>query len=128
VAVGRGERVLLVEDDPGVRRTVAGWLTRLGFEVLACQDGPSGLARFDAEGGRVDVLLTDMLMPGGLNGRQVVEALRARSPRLPAVVMSGYSADLVAGGVPEGIGLVEKPCDPQTLARALRQALEGRPR
>jgi len=127
-AVGRGERVLLVEDDPGVRRTLAGWLERLGFRVLACPDGPAGLARFAAEGGRVDILLSDMVLPGGLSGRQVVERLRAAAPGLPAVVMSGYSAELVAGGVPAGVGLVEKPCDPQTLARALRQALDDRRR
>ncbi len=122
---GRGERVLLVEDDPGVRRTVEGWLTRLGFRVLACPDGPAGLARFAAERGEVDVLLTDMVLPGGLSGRQVVERLRAEAPRLPVVLMTGYSAELVEGGLPGGAGLVEKPCEPQALARALRRALDG---
>lgn len=122
---GRGERVLLIEDDPGVRRTISGWLARYGYRVLACADGPAGLARYEAEAGRVDALLTDMVLPGGLGGRQVVERLRERAPALPVVLMSGYSAELVEGGIPPGATLVEKPCEPRALAGALRRAIDA---
>jgi PAS domain S-box-containing protein len=124
VPAGRGERLLLVEDDAAVRRTVTGWLERTGYLVLPCGDGPDALARWRAEGGRVDVVLTDMMLPGGMSGRQVLERLRELAPGLPAVMMSGYSAELVAQGLPAGVELVEKPYQPQALARALRSALD----
>jgi CheY-like chemotaxis protein len=68
-----------------------------------------------------------MMLPGGMSGRQVLERLRELAPGLPAVMMSGYSAELVAQGLPAGVALVEKPYQPQALARALRAALDRRP-
>jgi PAS domain S-box-containing protein len=125
-ATGGGGRVLLVEDDAGVRRVLESWLRRFGYEVLACEDGPAALARWKEVGGRVDAVVTDMLLPGGLSGRDVLERLRRDAPGLAAVVMSGYSAELVEGGIPPGAGFVQKPCEPRALASALREQMDLR--
>jgi CheY-like chemotaxis protein len=126
LAPGGGERVLLVEDDAGVRRVIAGWLRRFGYEVLACEDGAAALACWRDVGGRVDAVVTDMLLPGGMSGRDVLDRLRRDAPGLPAVVMSGYSAELVEGGIPPGTGFVQKPCEPRTLASVLRERMDLR--
>jgi CheY-like chemotaxis protein len=123
---GRGERVLLVEDDASVRRVIAGWLRGVGYDVLACEDGPAALACWKEADGRFDAVVTDMVLPGGLSGRDVVDRLRRDLPGLPAVVMSGYSAELVEGGIPPGTGFVQKPCEPRTLTSALRQQMGAR--
>ena len=123
---GRGELVLLVEDDAAVRLMLASWLARLGYKAVACTDGADALARWRAEAGRFDLLLTDMVMPGGISGRDLVLRLRAETPGLAVVVMSGYSAELAEGGLPEGTGFLPKPADPAALARALRKELDRR--
>lgn len=124
IPTGRGETVLLVEDDDAVRRMMEGWLARLGYPVLACRDGAEALARWSAEAGRFALLPTDMVMPGGISGRDLVQRLRAVAPELAVVVMSGYSAELAEGGLPEGTGFLPKPADPAALARALRRVLD----
>jgi two-component system, cell cycle sensor histidine kinase and response regulator CckA len=123
---GRGETVLLVEDDDAVRLVLARWLARLGYETVACTDGADAMARWRAEAGRFDLLLTDMVMPGGTSGRDLVLQLRSEAPELAVVVMSGYSAELAEGGLPERAGFLPKPADPAGLARALRQELDRR--
>ncbi len=116
---GQGELILLVEDDPGVRRAMRGWLERLGYAVEEAADGLEALARWQAGRDRIRLVLTDVVMPRGLSGLELVRRLRAEDPRLPAVVMSGYSADLVASGRPADVGFLAKPCSAETLAEAL---------
>jgi PAS domain S-box-containing protein len=90
----REEVVLVVEDDPSVRTLCLRELSVLGFRTLEAKDGPTALRVFDSAT-RVDLLLTDVVMPGGMNGNEVAVALRARDPNLQVVYMSGYHADIL---------------------------------
>ncbi|HEY2427777.1 MAG TPA: response regulator, partial [Acidimicrobiales bacterium] len=119
----RVESVLLVEDEPAVRRAAARILEQAGFEVVQAGSGVEVLA--DAGLTRPDVLLTDVVMPGGVSGRDLVAQLRDRWPDLPVVYMSGYTADLVAqrGVLQAGVTLVEKPFTGVALLAALDSVL-----
>jgi signal transduction histidine kinase/ActR/RegA family two-component response regulator len=85
----RAPRVLLVDDDEGVRVTTAHMLRRLGCEVVDADDGASAIAAAEVEGTSLDLVLLDLTMPG-LSGEDVVRMLQRRWPALPVVVMSGY--------------------------------------
>jgi DNA-binding NtrC family response regulator len=76
----------------------------------------------------VDLLLTDLVMPGGLNGRELAEMLRQRSPRLKVIYMSGYSADVLGKEfvVQPGLDFLQKPYDADKLASVVRDSLDGR--
>jgi len=95
--------ILLAEDEPAVRRLVAGYLVDAGHAVLVAPDGEEAMALAAAHAGPIDLLVTDVVMPG-MNGRQLHEALEARRPGLKVVFMSGYPAlpgtqeEIVAGG------------------------------
>ncbi|MCM2333710.1 MAG: response regulator, partial [Anaeromyxobacteraceae bacterium] len=95
--------VLLAEDEPAVRRLVAGYLADAGHAVLVSASGEEALERADAHAGPIDLLVTDVVMPG-MNGRQLQEGLLARRPGVRVVFMSGYPAlpgtqeEIVAGG------------------------------
>ena len=119
------ERILLVEDDAGVRAIVAGHLRQLGYDVEEAADGHQGLARL-AESAPFQLLLSDVVMPGGLSGRALAEQARARHPGLRVLFMSGYAADAVVrnGRLGENFRLLSKPFRRVDLARAVRMALD----
>jgi signal transduction histidine kinase/ActR/RegA family two-component response regulator len=124
VAPGR-EKVLLVEDDPTVRAVTGRMLRELGYTVL--EAGSASEARnVAASDGRIDLLLTDVVMPGG-NGRELAESLALAHPGLPVVFMSGYTADVVVrqGVVQDKVAFLSKPFTADALAAALRRALDG---
>jgi CheY-like chemotaxis protein len=125
---GRGEVILLVEDEPPVRALGIRLLEDLGYKVIPANDGPAALA-LAAGLARLDVVVTDVMLPGGMNGRQVVESLLKDRPGLPVVYMSGYSEDILAHRAQVGPDprLVPKPFDREQLAAAVRAALaDGR--
>ena len=107
--------VLLVEDEPAVRAFAGEVLRDLGIEVLEAADGASGLATLraavrDGERGGVDVLVADVGLPGGLNGRQLADAARELLPRLPVLLITGYAGDAISNGdLPAGLELLAKP-------------------
>ncbi|MFO0583194.1 MAG: PAS domain S-box protein [Anaeromyxobacter sp.] len=123
---GRGERVLLVEDDPPVRQVLKIGLERMGYRVVACASGDEALERWRRREAPFDAVLTDMVMPGATSGAALAVALRAEAPGLPVVVMSGHSVDLATRGLPPGVAFVAKPAGPAELAAALRRALYRR--
>jgi signal transduction histidine kinase/CheY-like chemotaxis protein len=125
---GRGEIVLLVEDEPPVRLLAIRLLEDLGYSVVAATDGPSALALATSLP-RIDLVVTDVMLPGGMSGRQVAEAIAAARPRLPIVYMSGYPEDILAHRAQVGPDprLVPKPFDRDQLAEAVRSALAERP-
>ena len=122
---GRGETVLVVDDDPRVRRVSAARLKQLGYHVLQAEDGPRALQCL-AEAPRVDLLFSDMVMPGGMTGRDLAEHVMGQRPELRVVLTSG-TADLepLRHSMPDGVGWLPKPYTALDLARTLRQVLDG---
>jgi len=123
---GNGEVVLLVEDAPAVRQLAKRVLEDLGYRVEVVEDGPSAIA-LARELGRIDLLLTDVMLPGGMSGREVGETLARERPGLPVVYTSGYSEDILShrAQVAPDRRLVAKPFDRHALATALRAALRS---
>ena len=115
-----GDVVLLVENEEDVRQTVAEWLRELGYHVLEAPDGAAAL-RLLHGGGRVDVLVADMGLPGALDGRQVADAARGHRPGLPVLLMTGRAGAELAGLGAETIG---KPFSLDLLAERIGAALE----
>jgi CheY-like chemotaxis protein len=125
-AVARGEVVLVVEDDPGVRRTASRILRRAGYAVLEAADADEALRRLDEQASPVDLLLTDVVMPGA-SGGALAEVVRARRPGVAVAFMSGYPDEAIgARGVREGFTLVRKPFTDAGLLRAVRALLDAR--
>ncbi|WP_294293357.1 response regulator, partial [uncultured Sphingomonas sp.] len=102
--------VLVVDDEPTVRMLVVDALSDLGYHVLEAIDGASGLALLDATP-EVDLLITDVGLPGGLNGRQVADAARTHRPGLKVMFITGYAENAVLnhGHVEPGMAVVTKP-------------------
>jgi len=121
----RGETVLVVEDDPSVRHLAVRVLEMHGYRVREAADGPEAL-RISAELPAIDLLLTDTIMPGGLDGQQVADRLRATRPGLRVVLMSGYTADRLRRDqlLQEGLNFLGKPFTPEGLARCVRARLD----
>jgi CheY-like chemotaxis protein len=122
MAAGRRPRVLVIDDDPGVRQVVSYLLAEFGFECHTAEDGASGLGRFD-EGGW-DLVVTDLAMPK-LNGWQVIEAIRHRTPMTPIVLVTAYTApEIVRRAGEYGVPVVAKPFPIATLQAAIAEALD----
>jgi PAS domain S-box-containing protein len=124
VIPGGRETVLVVEDDAQVRRLTASRLEDLGYRVVQCADGAGALQVIESAQS-VDLLFSDVVMPGGLNGRQLAEAARQRRPNLRILLTSGYAdgalADRAAGS--ETFSILTKPYDKRALAERIRAAL-----
>lgn len=91
-----GAPVLLVDDDGLVRMAVAEQLTELGYRVFEAQDGPSALTVFESTG-LIELLVTDVGLPNGMNGRQLGDTIRAKAPKLPILFITGYAETAVLG-------------------------------
>ena len=117
------EAILLVEDDPDIRDFVARTLLGLGYTVREAVDGKSALESLETDA-PVELLLSDMTMPGGISGRDLVIEARRRCPALKILCMSGYSDQVVASLVPLDYSLLEKPFLKHDLARAVRSTLD----
>jgi two-component system cell cycle sensor histidine kinase/response regulator CckA len=113
-----GETILVVEDEAAVRRLTCRILAREGYRVLEAADGARALATWDEHGGEIDLLLTDVVMPG-MSGKELAERLG-----IEPVFMSGYTDDVMLRHGMEGLRLVQKPFDAQTLLGAVRSALD----
>ncbi len=120
-----GERVLVVEDDPSLRGLTLRILEGLGYRTLQAGDGPAACAILDG-GERVDLLLTDVVLPKGMNGPELARRTRARRPGVKVLYMSGYPRDAVFGdGPPEAQArLLSKPFSKEELAQTVRRALD----
>jgi PAS domain S-box-containing protein len=118
------ETVLLVEDEDGVRRLARLSLERQGYTVLEADGGHEAIELANTYQGPIQILLTDVVMPG-LNGREVSERLLARRPDLKVLFMSGYNDDAVVrhGIVGSPAAFLQKPFDLRTLATKLRDVL-----
>ncbi len=114
----RGETILVVEDEAAVRRLTCRILAREGYTVLDAADGPRALATWDEHAGEIDLLLTDVVMPG-MSGKELADRLG-----IEPVFMSGYTDDVISRHGMDGLRLVQKPFDAHTLLGAVRNALD----
>jgi signal transduction histidine kinase/ActR/RegA family two-component response regulator len=123
---GQGQRILVVEDEDGVRRLAVRLLTGLGYQVTAAASAAEALERV-RQMPAIDLLLTDIVLPEGRNGLQLAEELSRMMPGLPVLFASGYSVDILQHGDRlAGAHLITKPYDRAALANAVRAALEHR--
>ena len=124
---GRGgaERILVVEDESVVRSLVRRALEEAGYQVYQAPNGAAALDYVLANPGQIDLVLSDVVMPR-LNGLELMARLQERVPRLPVLLMSGYSTDEVnrRGGVDPGVTILPKPITPVTLTAAVRRRLD----
>jgi signal transduction histidine kinase len=118
-----GETVLVVEDEPAVRNATRRILQGAGYRVLEAADGQQALAEWSD--GAVDLLLTDVVMPGGLSGRELADRLQGQRPGLRVLFMSGYTADTIAtrGVLDPGIAVIHKPFTSAELLAKVREVL-----
>jgi two-component system cell cycle sensor histidine kinase/response regulator CckA len=121
------ECILVVEDETAVREMVRDVLARQGFEVYDAGSGREALELWAAIGDRVDLVLTDIMMPGGMTGLDLVARLRVRRPGLKAIFMSGYRSESNAEAIAldEGINYLSKPYRPAALVRLVRERLDA---
>ncbi|MGE5170910.1 MAG: ATP-binding protein [Rudaea sp.] len=125
----RGETILLVEDHEDVRRLGIQALEQLGYRVLHAPDGRSALRMLDeGQQARIDLLFTDVVLPGGMTGYELARAARARRPSLPTLFTSGYAPGKAsaAGPVDTDTPLLSKPYGVEALACAIRRAIDAR--
>jgi PAS domain S-box-containing protein len=130
-AVGGSETILVAEDDEAVRATVVEMLSGLGYRVLKAPDAASALAVIDS-GIPIDLLFTDVVMPGRLRSPELARMARERLPNLAVLFTSGYTENAIVHGgrLDPGVELLGKPYTRERLARRIRQVLasqKGRP-
>ncbi|HSE26875.1 MAG TPA: PAS domain S-box protein [Gemmatimonadales bacterium] len=120
---GRGETILLAEDEAPLRRAAVRILEGLGYRVLAASDGSEALELLAAHQAEVALVITDVAMPR-LSGPDLLDALRSRGARMPVLFATGYTAPRFLPADP-GVRFLEKPWSVEELARVVREALDG---
>jgi two-component system, cell cycle sensor histidine kinase and response regulator CckA len=117
--------ILVVEDSAEVRRVAVNHLLAFGYRVIESGNGREALVRL-AENEEIDLLFTDVVMPGGLSGPELARQARALRPNLKVLFTSGYAESAIDGGLPDGLAgnLLSKPYRREELSRKLRQVLE----
>ncbi len=123
---GAGETVLVVDDEDAIRMLISEVLVEAGYRVLEATDGPSGL-RILQSAARIDLLITDVGLPGGVNGRQIADAARTTRPDLKVLFITGYAENAVVGNghLEAGMAIMTKPFAIASLAARAREIIEG---
>jgi CheY-like chemotaxis protein len=121
------ETILLAEDEERLRRIATRILADQGYEVIAARDGEEALRMVRMRAGAIDLLVTDLVMPG-LNGVELWEEVRSEYPSIPALFLSGWASNAVVGhGVLDGhLPFLQKPFSTFELAAKVRDVLDGR--
>ena len=116
----------MVEDDEGVRTYLAEVLAELGYQVLTAEDGKAALVILEQNDRRIDLLLTDVVLPG-MNGRQLADLANDHRPTLRVLYMTGYSRNAIVhhGRLDPGVALIQKPIAQMELAVRIRELLTG---
>jgi len=124
---GGAETILLVEDEDAVREIAQMILERQGYQVLAARSGVEALPVWAEHSDRINLVVTDMVMPGGMTGRQLAERLIAAKPALKVIFTSGYSEDFVSKGfsLVEGVNFLQKPYAAGKLLGTIRACLDA---
>jgi two-component system, cell cycle sensor histidine kinase and response regulator CckA len=123
-ASGGTETILLVEDEESVRQLVRDTLTAKGYQVVDADNGEAGLAAAHSHTGKIDLVITDVVMPG-MGGRELVKQLATTHPRTKVLYLSGYTEDAIVsdGSIEKGTAFLQKPFTLQNLSRKVREVL-----
>jgi two-component system, cell cycle sensor histidine kinase and response regulator CckA len=123
---GGRETILLVEDDRALCLLVETAIRQLGYTVFVAHSGAEALAIWDEHQRKIDLLFTDLIMPGGMHGRELARQLRQFNSQLKVIYTSGYSADIIGNNFPvqEGFDFISKPFDLAKLAQIIRQRFD----
>jgi len=123
---GGDETILVVEDEKTVRILASSILTQYGYKVLEASSGIEGINVWEAEQGHIDLLLTDVVMPGGLTGNELADRLHERKKDLKVILTSGYNMESGEQKftIREGMKFLPKPFSPADLAKAVREMLD----
>ena len=124
-APGDGEVVLVIDDDPIIRMLVAEILSDSGYAVIEAPDGPAGLKVLESNA-RIDLLITDVGLPGGMNGRQVADAARLGRPGLKVLFITGYAENAVIGQsrLDNGMFVMTKPFQMDSIAQRISEIIQ----
>lgn len=123
-AAGEGETILVVEDDADVRAFSCDVLSEMGYNILSAADGPSAIAIIDSDV-RIDLVFTDVVLAGALNGRDVADRSRIRRPATPLLFTTGYAREAIVHHqrLDEGVDLLLKPFTFEGLSSKVRESL-----
>lgn len=121
------ETVLVVEDEPQLRSMVCGVLRQHGYTTLEASCGPEAIPIFRENASRISLVVTDMVMPGNMNGRELGELLKSEKPELRIIYSSGYSPEMFAKDsvLKRGLNFLQKPYHPSALAKIVRDCLDS---
>jgi PAS domain S-box-containing protein len=124
---GKGEIILVVEDEVAVRELASMALRKRGYQVLVAANGPEALEVWKKNEGPIHLLLTDMVMPNGMSGGELAKNLMAKNPKLKIIYTSGYSPEILKQDslLAQGINFLPKPYDLPALLKAIRLCLDG---
>jgi two-component system, cell cycle sensor histidine kinase and response regulator CckA len=123
---GGTETILVVEDEDPLRPLVVNVLRRYGYQVLEASSGPEAMEISRQQAHKLDLLLTDVVMPNGMNGKDLAEQLVRANPGLVVVYTSGFSSDILGENfVLESANFLQKPYDPRKLAQVIRDSLDS---
>ena len=120
------ETILVVDDDPFIRKLTVDMLTPLGYSLLQADNGANALKTSDAFEGAIDILITDVIMPG-MNGKELADAFLLKRPKAKVIFMSGYTTDAIAhrGIIEKETAFIQKPLTLYKLAGKLREVLDA---
>jgi PAS domain S-box-containing protein len=124
-AAGAGETVLVIDDEPTIRMVIVGALADSGYSTLEAGDGASALRILQSDS-RIDLLITDVGLPGGLNGRQIADAARIKRPDLKVLFITGFAENAVVGNghLAPGMEVITKPFAMTDMASKVRDLIE----
>ena len=119
---------MIEQDEPIVRTGICNLLGQLGYTVIEASSAAHALEIWQRERDKIALVVTDLMMPGGMTGHELAARMRADRPDLPIIYSSGYSDDLADEGEPlvEGVNFLSKPYSPAKLAQLVRERLDRR--
>ncbi len=124
---GGRETILVVEDEPELRGLVCRILEDFGYKVFEAANGPEAIPIWQERLEKIDLLLTDMVMPGYLSGRELADKFKAQKPRLKVIYTSGYSVETIGKdfSYKRGLNFLQKPYHPLALIKVVRDSLDS---
>ena len=122
---GGAETLLVVEDEPPLRQLVERVLKRAGYRTLCAGSGVEALQVWERHSASIDLLLTDMVLPQGITGRDLARRLQAAKPGLKVLYSTGYTSEQAGEGLQEGVNFIQKPYSPAKLIETVRRSLDA---